>query len=190
MGTSSRVRTPWGQKATHAPQCMHLMGLPSFPRDMAPIRQASWHCPQPVHRSLWNTTLPSGFLSRAATGHALHAGRIVAPPTNHDAEVSLYPALGLDLDRTVLERYVPGVNATTGEHAAQTANASLRVRNFKPASLLGLWPRLLFWRGLCRLDLYLGIIRHTQIGSLAVFSAEIFVLLIRIAHTTKTNAKN
>jgi hypothetical protein len=119
-----------------------------------------------------------------------NAGRIVAPPTNHDAKVSLYPALGLDLNRTVLERNVPSVNATAGEHAAQTANASLRVRNFKPASLLGLWTRLLFWRGLCRLDLYLGIIRHTQIVSLAVFSAEIFVLLIRIAHTTKTNAKN
>jgi hypothetical protein len=106
------------------------------------------------------------------------AGRIVAPPTNHDAKVSLYPALGLDLDRAVLERYVPGVNSAAGEHAAQAPYASLWVRNFKPASLLGLWPRLLFWRGLCRLDLYLGIISHPQIGSLAACSAEIIVLLI------------
>jgi hypothetical protein len=118
------------------------------------------------------------------------AGRIVASPANNDAEISLYPALGLDLYRAILERNVPSVNATACEHAAQTANASLRVCNFKPASLLELWPRLLFRRCHSRLDLYLGIISHPQIGSLAAFSAEIFVLLIRIAHTTKTNAKN
>jgi hypothetical protein len=70
-----------------------------------------------------------------------NTGRIVAPPTNHDAEISLYSALGLDLDRAILERDIPSMNATAGEHAAQAAYTTLGMGNLEAASS--------FWFGLC-----------------------------------------
>ena len=95
-----------------------------------------------------NTTVGLSFQGPSRTRP--HAGRIVAPPTNHNAEVAFYPALGLDLDRAVLKRYIPSVNSAAGKHAAQAPYAPLGVGYLQTAALLGL--RLLLWYSLSGLD--------------------------------------
>ena len=96
----------------------------------------------------YNTTV--GLSLQCTSRTRPHAGRIVAPPTNHNAEVAFYPALGLDLDRAVLKRYIPSVNSAAGKHAAQAPNAPLWVGYLQAAALFRL--RLLLWYSLSGLD--------------------------------------
>jgi len=130
-------------EATHAPQCMHFMGLASFPMVMAPTKQAFSQLPHPVQRSCEIPRHRQASAPARPQGRLWHTERHRAAACHH-TKVAFNSALGLDLDGAVLQRDSACASPAACEHAAQAAYAALRVGHLQTAALLlFLLPRTL-----------------------------------------------
>ena len=137
-GNLFHLQNAMGAKIHAGPAVNAFDGHFSLPRVMAPTRQAfcafSAACAEILVKD-HPAVRPS---SPGPVGAGSGTGRVLAAATDHDPEVALYPALGLDLDGAVLQGDRAGASPAAGEHASQAAYAALGMGHLQAAALFGL----------------------------------------------------